>query len=109
VRHGDFEISGSDNATSSLPFRVCTLGHTHSSETVIQRLQYQEVTVVVFATLLCKYERIFDDSHLGTFTSDEFLPFSLSCCLYLFLRVVCKFVFRRMFIILLVAVVLQLS
>jgi len=38
VRHRGFETSGSDNATSSVPFRVCALGHIHSSETIIQRL-----------------------------------------------------------------------
>lgn len=65
--------------------------------------------MVTFATRLCKYELIFDDSHLGTFTSDEFLSFSLFCCLYLLLRVVCKFAFRQICIILIVAVVLQLS
>lgn len=65
--------------------------------------------MVTFANRLCKYELIFDDSHLGTFTSDEFLSFSLFCCLYLLLRVVCKFAFRQICIILIVAVVLQLS
>lgn len=65
--------------------------------------------MVMFANLPCKYEHFFVDSHLATFTSDELLPFSLSCCLYPFLRVVCKFVFRRICVILLVAVVLQLS
>jgi hypothetical protein len=110
VRGRDFEISGTANATSSVTFRVCTLGHTHCSETVIQRQCNTRKCFWICWLLCCANMNVSVASRtlIPVRPMHFYLSVGLVSCICLCELFVYSYL-RRMCIILLVAFVLKMS